>query len=331
MLITGAANGIGAEVACQLHEKGARLVLTDVDTEQLAKMSRRLGHSRVLAVVADVRDLSAMRAAVDSGVERFGEIDIVVANAGIATYGSVRQVDPLAFKTLIDVNITGVFHTIRAALPSIVNSRGYMLIVSSGAAYTTFPGTAPYAASKAAVEHFANTFRLEVAHLGVQVGSAHMSWIDTPLVRESRADLSAIRDQLDSLPFSGTTSVQKCGAAFVRGIERRKLQINCPRWVGLGRWLRPFLSCRVGERWVLKKIPGAMRRLDADVVALGRSMSARTAALQQPQDKVGCELEPCARAKYVPDGRGKTIAMQSQREVSLEPCCTSATAPPKNE
>jgi NAD(P)-dependent dehydrogenase (short-subunit alcohol dehydrogenase family) len=291
VLITGAANGIGAEVARQLHEKGARLVLTDVDTEQLATVSRRLGDDRVLAVVADVRDLSAMQAAVDDGVERFGDIDIVVANAGIATYGSVRQVDPLAFTTLIDINVIGVFHTVRAALPSVINRRGYMLIVSSGAAYTTFPGAAPYAASKAAVEHFANTFRLEVAHLGVQVGSAHMSWIDTPLVRDSREDLSMIGDLLDSLPFSGTASVQKCGAAFVRGIERRKRQINCPRWVGLGRWLRPFLSCRVGERWVLKKMPEAMRRLDAEVVALGRSTSARTAALHKPQDRVGCELD----------------------------------------
>jgi NADP-dependent 3-hydroxy acid dehydrogenase YdfG len=94
VLITGAANGIGAEVACQLHKKGAKLVLTDVDAEQLTKISSRLGDDRVLAVSADVRDLSAMQAAVDSGIERFGGIDIVVANAGIATYGSVRQVDP---------------------------------------------------------------------------------------------------------------------------------------------------------------------------------------------------------------------------------------------
>jgi NAD(P)-dependent dehydrogenase (short-subunit alcohol dehydrogenase family) len=311
-LITGAANGIGAEVACQLHEKGASLVLTDLDAEQLAKISRRLGDSRVLAVVADVRDLSAMQAAVDSGVERFGGIDIVVANAGVATYGSVRQVDPLAFKTLIDVNVVGVFNTVRAALPSVVNRRGYMLIVSSGAAYTTFPGTAPYAASKAAVEHFANTFRLEIAHLGVQVGSAHMSWIDTPLVRESREDLSTIRDLLDSLPFSGTTSVQRCGAVFVRGIERRKRQINCPRWVGLGRWLRPFLSCRVSERWVLKRIPEALRRLDAEVVTLGRSMSARTLALQKSQDTVGCELDPLCpsqiRARLPPQDYRDAIA-----------------------
>ena len=183
-LITGGANGIGAEVARQLHDKGARVVLTDVDEGLLKEVAARIGEDRVLTVVADVRDLSAMQNAVDKGIERFGGIDIVMANAGIGTYGSVLQVDPEAFRTLIDVNVVGVFHTVRATLPSVINRRGYVLIVSSAAAYLALPGLAPYNAAKAGVEHFANALRLEVARLGVDVGSAHMSWIDTPLVRE---------------------------------------------------------------------------------------------------------------------------------------------------
>lgn len=267
-------------------------MLTDLDAVQLVEVSGQLGGDRALAVVADVRDLSAMQSAVDRGIERFGDIDIVVANAGITTYGSVQQVDPCAFKTLFDVNVVGVFNTVRAALPSVVARRGYMLVVSSGAAYAAFPGTAPYAASKAAVEHFANTFRLEVSHLGVQVGSAHMSWIDTPLVRDSRADLSTIRELLDSLPLSGIISTQKCGAVVVRGIERRKRQVNCPRWVGLGRWLRPHFTSRIGERWLPKATPQALHRLDAEVVALGRSMSARTLKLHAPQVGAHGEQDP---------------------------------------
>ena len=99
------------------------------------------------------------------------------------------NVDPEAFKTCIDVNVLGVFHTVRAALPSVIERRGYVLIVSSLAAYAPVAGLASYDASKAGVEHFANTLRLEVAHLGVDVGSAHMSWIDTPLVQESKAEV----------------------------------------------------------------------------------------------------------------------------------------------
>ena len=150
-LITGGANGVGAEVARRLHDKGARVVLTDLDEVLLKEVATRLGEDRVLAAVADVRDLSAMQNAVDKGIERFGGIDIVVANAGIGTYGSVLQVDPEAFRTLIDVNVVGVFHTVRATLPSVINRRGYVLIVSSGAAYLALPGLAPYNAAKAGV------------------------------------------------------------------------------------------------------------------------------------------------------------------------------------
>jgi len=282
-LITGGANGIGAEVARQLHDRGARVVLTDVDEGLLKEVAARIGEDRVLTVVADVRDLSAMQNAVDKGIERFGGIDIVMANAGIGTYGSVLQVDPEAFRTLIDVNVVGVFHTVRATLPSVINRRGYVLIVSSVAAYLALPGLAPYNAAKAGVEHFANALRLEVAHLGVDVGSAHMSWIDTPLVRESKADLSTVREMLASLPgpLAKTTSVEKCGDAFVKGIEARKRRINCPGWVEVLRWIRPLLATRMVEAQAAKTASELLPKMDAEVAALGRSMSARTEVLEK--------------------------------------------------
>ncbi|HJT93908.1 MAG TPA: SDR family oxidoreductase [Mycobacterium sp.] len=282
-LITGGANGVGAEVARRLHAKGAKLILTDLDGGQLKEIAATLGEDRVLTVVADVRDLAAMQAAVDKGVERFGGIDIVMANAGIATYGSVLQVDPEAFKTLMDVNVLGVFNTVRGALPSVIDRRGYVLIVSSLAAYAAAPGLAPYNAAKAAVEHFANALRLEVAHHGVEVGSAHMSWIDTPLVRESKKDLSTFNEMLSKLPgpLGKTTSVEECGEAFLKGIEGRKRQINCPGWVGLLRWLKPLLATPLGESQTLKFTPDLLPRMDAEVAALGRSMSARTESVEK--------------------------------------------------
>ncbi|BBY83296.1 SDR family oxidoreductase [Mycolicibacterium pulveris] len=283
VLITGAANGIGAEVAQRLHAKGASLVLTDLDGEQLHRVAAQLGGDRVLTVVADVRDLDAMQAAVEGGVQRFGGIDIVIANAGIATTGSVLGVDPEAFKTLVDVNVVGVFNTVRAALPSVIDRRGYVLVVSSAAAYAASAGMAPYDASKAAVEHFANALRLEVAHRGVDVGSAHMLWIDTPMVREGKADSAAFREMLRRLPgpLAKTTSVQECGEIFVKGIEERKRQINCPRWVGLMRWLKPVLSTRFVEKATATSVPELLPQMDAEVAALGRSMSARTEALKK--------------------------------------------------
>lgn len=282
VFITGGANGIGAAVGRLLHRKGAKVVLTDLDETALHDVASDLDGERVLTLTADVRDLGAMQEAVGRAVDRFGGLDVVMANAGIASYGSVLKMDPAAFRTLIDVNVVGVFHTVRAALPSIIDRRGHVLIVSSAAAYVATPGMVPYDTSKAAVEHFANALRLEVTHLGVTVGSAHMLWIDTPLVRESKADLASAREMIDSLPgpLRKTTSVDKCATAFVNGIEKRKPHVNVPGWVGLFRWLKPVLSTPVVEAQLVKQAAEQIPKMDAEVAALGRSLSARTQALE---------------------------------------------------
>ena len=284
VFITGGGQGIGAEVARRLHAKGAKLVLTDLDEAALAARSAELGgDERVLTVVADVRDLAAMQGAADQAVKKFGGIDVVVANAGIASYGSVLRVDPEAVKRVLDVNLLGVFHTVRAALPSVIERRGYVLIVSSLAAYTAAPGMAPYDMSKAGNEHLANALRLEVKHLGVTVGSAHMSWIDTALVRDTQSDLPTFRKQLANFPWplNKTTSVEECAAAFVAGIEGRKKRVYCPNWVVAFRWLKPFLSTQAGERLAFKDIGEQLAEMDAEVAALGRSTSAHTEQLDK--------------------------------------------------
>jgi NAD(P)-dependent dehydrogenase (short-subunit alcohol dehydrogenase family) len=283
VFITGGARGIGAEVARRLHKKGAKLVLTDLDEAELTALAAELGEDRVLTAVADVRDLPAMQAAAAQAVERFGGIDVVVANAGIASYGSVLQVDPEAFKRVLDVDVLGVFHTVRATLPAVIERRGYVLIVSSLAAYTAAPGWGPYNAAKAGVEMLANALRLEVAHHGVSVGSAHMSWIDTALVRDTKADLPSFGEMLTKLPWplNKTTTVDKCVAAFVKGIEGRRSRIYCPRWVGVFRWLKPVLSTTVGELPIRKNTAELLPQMDAEVAALGRSLSASNVELLQ--------------------------------------------------
>src|ERR1700754_2515893 len=161
VLITGGALGIGAEAARRLHQKGAKLVLVDLDEGALGKLAARLGRDRVLTAVADVRDLAAVQSAVDEGVKRFGGIDVVMANAGIACVGTVLGVDPAAFRAVVEVNALGVFHTVRAALPSVIERRGYVLVVSSLGGYVPTAGMASYSLTKAGLEHFANALRLE--------------------------------------------------------------------------------------------------------------------------------------------------------------------------
>jgi hypothetical protein len=110
-----------------------------------------------------------------------------------------------------------------------------------------------------------------------------MSWIDTPLVRESKKDLSSFDEMLSKLPgpLGKTTSIEECGAAFIAGIEGRKRQINCPGWVGLLRWLKPLLATPFGESQTIKSTADLLPRMDAEVAALGRSMSARTESLEK--------------------------------------------------
>jgi NAD(P)-dependent dehydrogenase (short-subunit alcohol dehydrogenase family) len=277
VFITGGARGIGAEVARRLHCKGARLVLVDVDARPLTDLVDQLGGDRVLAVVADVRAADAMAHAVDRAVRRFGGIDILLANAGIGGFGTVLNTDPEVFKRIIDVNLTGVLNTVHAALPSIIERRGYVLLVSSMAAFTPGPAAATYNATKAGVEHLADGLRLEVATLGVDVGCAHMSVIDTPLVQDLRSELDAFNQMLAALPrpLNKATSVSKCGAAFVAGIERRKRRVYCPGWVGVFRWLRPLAATSLGERKMRKLAVEMSPAVDTQAAALGRHFTLR--------------------------------------------------------
>jgi NAD(P)-dependent dehydrogenase (short-subunit alcohol dehydrogenase family) len=279
-LVTGAARGIGAETAKALAQRGVRMVLTDVDKEPLEAVVAAIGDEHAVGVVADVCDLEAMEHAVSQGVERFGGIDLVLANAGIASYGSVLAVDPATFRRVIDVNINGVFHTVRAALPSVIERKGYVLVVSSLAAFAPAPGLAAYNASKAGVEHFASALRLEVKHQGVDVGSAHMSWIDTPLVQDAKRDSTGFKLMLETLPppLNRTTDVQPCVDAFVRAMEKRSRRVYVPGWVGQLQRFRTLITSSAGERTSLKKAPAVLPKMDEDVARLGRSTSARNVA-----------------------------------------------------
>jgi len=280
VLITGGARGVGAATATQLVERGAKVVLVDLEADPLREIVERLGSASATSVIGDVTDLADMQAAVAHGVERFGGIDVVVANAGIASYGSVATVDPAIFRRLIDINVTGVFHTVRAALPQIVQRRGYVLVVSSEAAYAPAPGLAAYNASKAGAEHFANALRLEVGHQGVAVGSAHMSWVDTSMVKDAKQDLEAFRQLLSRLPgpLGSTTSVETCAEAFARGIERRSARVNVPGWVEVLRWLKPVLTSRLAELQGRREVGQLLPLMDDEVTRLGRSTSSRTTA-----------------------------------------------------
>ncbi|MDH6281762.1 NAD(P)-dependent dehydrogenase (short-subunit alcohol dehydrogenase family) [Prescottella agglutinans] len=201
----------------------------------------------------------------------------MLANAGMGGYGSVAQIDPATFARIVEVNLVGAFNTVRAALPTVLDRRGYILIVSSGAAFVASAGMAAYNASKAGVEHFATTTRLEFASHGVGVGSAHMLWIDTPLVRDARAAVPAISDMIATLPgpLSKTLPVDACADALVAALASRKRRVYFPRWIATLSWLKPVLSSRLAER-AMMRTASLLPDMDRQAAELGRSTSIRT-------------------------------------------------------
>ena len=168
----------------------------------------------------------------DGTVEQLGGIDIVLANAGIGTYGTVEKGDPEAFLRTIDINLNGAYRTVQAALPHVLERRGYIAVVASMASFAPLAGMSSYNASKAGVEAFVRALRQEVGFRGVDAGLVHPSWIDTDLVRDAERDLrdpSARRAPKLPWPLKSTTSVEACARAIVDGFEKRSARVFVPR------------------------------------------------------------------------------------------------------
>jgi NAD(P)-dependent dehydrogenase (short-subunit alcohol dehydrogenase family) len=231
VLITGAARGIGAEAARQLHARGANLALVGLEPDLLAERVAELG-DRAAWFEADVTEPSSLEAAVAGTVERFGGIDVLIANAGIAPNGPVSTIDPEAFERTVEVNFLGVWRTVRAALPHVTERGGYILLIASMAAAVHRPLMAPYAASKAAVEAFGNALRQEVAHTGTRVGVAYFSFIQTDMVSASLSHGSAkLMQERVGGAFVRPIPVARAGEVIVAGVERRSRIVYAPRWV----------------------------------------------------------------------------------------------------
>ncbi|MCX2715358.1 SDR family NAD(P)-dependent oxidoreductase [Mycolicibacterium sp. J2] len=235
VVITGAAGGIGSAVATTLHRRGARVVLVDLSQDAVDSVAAGLSAPRTLAMSADVTDKDTMAAVVAAARDRFGGIDVVIANAGISS-GNVAFTASTApdgiFERVLAVNLFGVWNTVRAALPSIREARGHVLVTSSTYAYVNGAVNIPYAASKAAVEQIGRSLRVELAPHGASAGVLYPGWVATPIadVAFGADDLAT---QLVARGFPGPlhTPVQAevIARAVARGIERRAPSIQAPR------------------------------------------------------------------------------------------------------
>jgi hypothetical protein len=276
VLVTGAARGIGEHAARLAAAGGARLALIGLEPERLAALAAELDPARDGThawAECDVTDQPGLEHAIGQVTDALGGIDVVLANAGIASYGTVEVTPVEALARTVEVNLLGVIRTVAATLPHVTARRGYYLLVSSAAAFSALPGMAAYCASKAGIEQFGNVLRLELAHRGVGVGTAHPVWIDTDLVRDARRDLPTFGATLGRLPWpvGAVVPVEQCARALVDGMARRRRRVYVPASIGLVQALRTVVLGPLGEAVLRRGARRSVPALEAEARALGRS------------------------------------------------------------
>ena len=197
--ITGAARAQGRSHAVRLAAEGADIIALDIcgptsdtvtytpataeDLNETVRLVEAEGR-KILAREADIRDDVALRQLVADGVEQFGRLDIVVANAGVLGWGRVWELTDEQWDTVIGVNLTGTWRTLRATIPAMIEAGngGSIVVVSSSAGLKATPGNGHYSASKHGLTALTNTLAIELGEYGIRVNSIHPYSVDTPMI-----------------------------------------------------------------------------------------------------------------------------------------------------
>jgi len=206
--VTGAARGQGRAYAVRLAREGADVVVSDIcapvsdsipyaaatpedlaETVRLVEAEGRTALSRIL----DIRDDAAVKALVADTIERFGRLDVLVANAGVLSWGRVWELSDEQWNAVIDTNLTGTWRTLRAVIPAMIEAGngGSIIIVRSSAGIRATPGNGHYAASKHGLTSLTNTLTLELGEYSIRVNSIHPYSIATPMI-ENEAMLGVL-------------------------------------------------------------------------------------------------------------------------------------------
>jgi len=197
--VTGAARGQGRAYAVRLAREGADVIVSDIcapasDTipyvastpEDLAETVHLVEAEgrKALSRVVDIRDDAALKALVADGMEQFGRLDVLVANAGVLSWGRLWELSDEQWNTVIDVNLTGTWRTLRAVIPAMIESGngGSIVIVSSAGGIKATPGNGHYAASKHGLTALTNTLAIELGEYSIRVNSIHPYSIATPMI-----------------------------------------------------------------------------------------------------------------------------------------------------
>ncbi len=245
-LITGGARGIGFAVGHALARRGASVALVDVDAGGVAEAAGRLERGRAIGLAADVTNTAEVERAMAAAVGRFGGVDIVVANAGIApSPGTVRRMPAPEWERVIDVNLLGVYRTVMAGLDQVIARRGQVVVISSVYAFVNGVMLSPYAVAKAGVEQLGRALRVELAPHGASATVAYFGFVDTEMVRHGVAERQRISGgDEEALPefLRRRISPAQAGEAVALAVQRRRPRVIAPRWWAAASILRGVLS-----------------------------------------------------------------------------------------
>ena len=190
-VITGGASGIGFATAQELHRRGAKVVLADINAQNLHQAVENIRQQKpdatddVLGIATDVTNYEQVQKVMQQAVEIFGRIDLVVASAGIARGGTIDTFPVADMRAMIDINFMGVFHCVKAAIPTMRQQQsGYFVFLSSVAGKLGSPTLSGYCASKWAVRGFATSLRVELYGSGIGITTVYPAPVDTPMFQQ---------------------------------------------------------------------------------------------------------------------------------------------------
>jgi NAD(P)-dependent dehydrogenase (short-subunit alcohol dehydrogenase family) len=241
VLITGAGRGLGAATATELAQRGARVVIADIDVSTAQSVAATLPRGHSLALQSDVTQIDSVQETVRRTHETFGRIDVAIANAGVlGRGGTFRTLTPDQVGAVMSVNVAGVVNTVSATVDSVIASRGQIVVVSSVFAYINGAGAIPYAMSKAAVEQLGRGLGVELASHGASAMTAYFSLIETDMIRQGVDADPHVLALLSAMPkfILKRIQPQTAAAAIADGLERRQRSVTVP-----GRW-RPVAALR---------------------------------------------------------------------------------------
>jgi short-subunit dehydrogenase len=253
-IITGSSRGIGKEIALELASQGASIVLNGRNNDRLqeAKKAVQSFHDNVITVCSDVSTVEGCQILIDSAVQTFGKIDILINNVGVSMRGNTADLSPEVFKTVFESNVYGTIYPTIPAIPYLRKTKGSIVFISSLAGIRGLPGLSAYCSSKMALRAIAESIRIEEAKNNIHVGLIFVGITDIEHNKETIASDGSMK-VLESRKGKKVQSTEYVAKQVIRNIKRRKFVTVLTRVGKLNAFLQPRFPWFV-ERIILANL-----------------------------------------------------------------------------